>query len=49
MALRLYLNHNVPRVHQLSCSVGAFVRDLELVAKACKPEELSGRVEYLPL
>ena len=35
--------------HQLSCSVGAFVQDLELLAKACEPEELRGRVEYLPL
>ena len=35
--------------HQLNCSVGACVRDLELLAKVCEPEELRGRVEYLPL
>ncbi len=35
--------------HQLRCSVGALVRDLELLAGICDPEELRGRIEYLPL
>ncbi len=35
--------------HQLNCSIGTCVRELEHLAKACEPEELRGRVEYLPL
>ena len=35
--------------HQLRVTVGACVRDLELIAKATDPEDLANRVEYLPL
>ena len=36
-------------VHQLHVSIGACIRDLELIAKAAHPEDLDDRVEYLPL
>lgn len=35
--------------HQLGISVGACIRDLEVIAKAGELEDLSDRVEYLPL
>jgi len=35
--------------HQLRASIGACIRDLELIAKAAEPEELLNWVEYLPL
>lgn len=35
--------------HQLRVSIGACVRDLELIAKAADPQDLANRVEYLPL
>ena len=35
--------------HQLHGSIGQYVRDLELIAKATDPEEWIGRVEKLPL
>lgn len=35
--------------HQRNVSVGKCVQDLEIIAKACPPEELSDRVTYLPL
>ncbi|GAK59828.1 hypothetical protein U27_06814 [Candidatus Vecturithrix granuli] len=35
--------------HQLRTSIGKCVRDLELIAKVGEPEELSNRVEFLPL
>ena len=35
--------------HQARASIGECVRDLELLAKACQPSEMAGRVEYLPL
>ena len=34
--------------HQLNVTVGQCVDDLELIAKAGEPEDLAGRVEYLP-
>ena len=34
--------------HQLHGTVGAFVKDLELVAKASTPDEWVGVVEHLP-
>src|SRR5262245_12217703 len=34
--------------HQLGVTIGQFVRDLELIAKASEPEEWSNVVEYLP-
>lgn len=35
--------------HQLWVPAGRMIADLELMAKALAPEELAGRVEYLPL
>ena len=35
--------------HQLHGSIGQYVRDLELIAKATEPDEWVGRVEKLPL
>jgi hypothetical protein len=35
--------------HQLHGSIGQYVRDLELIAKATDPEDWNGRVEKLPL
>ncbi len=35
--------------HQLRVTIGACIRDLELIAKAADPLDLANRVEYLPL
>ena len=35
--------------HQLRVGIGQCVADLELIAKACDPSELAGRVWHLPL
>ena len=35
--------------HQLSITIGRFIRDLEMLAVACEPEDFDGRVEFLPL
>ena len=35
--------------HQLRVTIGHCIADLELLAKVCDPEDLVGRVEYLPL
>lgn len=35
--------------HQLSITIGRFVRDLELLALAGESEHFDGRVEFLPL
>jgi hypothetical protein len=35
--------------HRLRVTVGDCVRDLELIASASEPEELTGRVLFLPL
>ena len=35
--------------HQLRGSIGAYVRDLQLIATASTPEEWQGVVEHLPL
>ena len=35
--------------HQLSTTIGRFIRDLELLAVAGEPEDFDGRVEFLPL
>lgn len=35
--------------HQLRVTIGACVRDLELIAQAAEPKDLANRVEYLPL
>jgi predicted nuclease of predicted toxin-antitoxin system len=36
-------------VHPLRLSIGACVRELELIAKAAEPEDLMNRVSVLPL
>lgn len=35
--------------HQLQVSIGVCIRELELLAKIANPEDLTDRVEYLPL
>ncbi len=35
--------------HQLRITIGEFVEDLELIAKATGLEEWRGRIEYLPI
>jgi hypothetical protein len=35
--------------HQLGVTIGQCIRDLEMIAKAGEPEDLAGRVEFLPL
>jgi hypothetical protein len=35
--------------HQLLVPIGDCVRDLEIIAKVCNPEDFVNRVEYLPL
>jgi len=35
--------------HQLRVSIGGCIRDLELISKACEPQDFVNRVEYLPL
>lgn len=35
--------------HQLRITIGQCVEDLSLIAEAGEPEDLAGRVEYLPL
>ena len=35
--------------HQLRVSIGVCVRDLELIAKICEPDDLRNAVEFLPL
>ncbi len=34
--------------HQLGGTIGQFVRDLELIAKASEPDEWTNTVEYIP-
>ena len=35
--------------HQRRVSIGVAVRDLELIAKVCDPEEFQNAIQYLPL
>lgn len=35
--------------HQQLVTIGNCIRDLEIIAKASKPEDLANRVQYLPL
>ena len=35
--------------HQMRVSIGACVHDLEIIAKACEPDDMQNRVEFLPL
>ena len=41
--------HGVIFAHQLRVSIGACVRDLDIIAKVAEPEDLLNRVEFLPL
>lgn len=34
--------------HQLGISIGACIRDLEIITKVAEPEYLANRVEFLP-
>lgn len=36
-------------VHQLRITIGTCIANLELIAKVAEPEDLTNRVEYLPL
>lgn len=35
--------------HQLNATIGQCIEDLELIAKACDPSDLSGQVIYIPV
>jgi len=35
--------------HQLRVTIGRCIEDLELLAKACEPEDFRDRVKHLPL
>lgn len=35
--------------HQLRVSIGGCIHDLETVARVARPEDMAGRVEFLPL
>jgi predicted nuclease of predicted toxin-antitoxin system len=35
--------------HQLDVTIGQCIRDLEMIAKAGEPEDMAGRVEFLPM
>ncbi len=35
--------------HQLRITIGACIRDLELIAKVGEPQDIADQVEYLPL
>ena len=41
--------HGVIYAHQLRVSIGTCVHDLEIIAKAGEPEDLSNGVQFLPL
>ncbi|MDY6806852.1 MAG: DUF5615 family PIN-like protein [Cyanobacteriota bacterium] len=41
--------YGVIYAHQKRLSIGKCVQDLEIIAKACFPEEFADRVTYLPL
>jgi len=41
--------HGVIHAHQLRVSIGACIRDLEIIAKAGEPEDLQNVVQFLPL
>ena len=41
--------HGVIYTHQLRVSIGTCVHDLEIIAKAAEPEDLSNGVQFLPL
>ena len=41
--------YGVIYAHQLRVSIGTCVNDLELIAKSCDPEDIIGKVQFLPL
>ena len=41
--------YGVIYAHQLHVSIGDCIRNLEIIAKAGEPEDLSNRVQFLPL
>ena len=41
--------YGVIYAHQLRVSIGACVHDLEIIAQAGEPEDITGRVQFLPL
>ena len=41
--------YGVIYAHQLRITIGACIRDLELIAKAGEPEDVMNRVQFLPL
>lgn len=41
--------YGVVYVHQQRLAIGQIVSDLHLIAEVCMPDDLAGRVEYLPL
>ena len=41
--------HGVIYSHQLSCSIGTCVNDLEIIAKVAEPSDLINAVIFLPL
>ncbi|HEX6904463.1 MAG TPA: hypothetical protein VF789_32445 [Thermoanaerobaculia bacterium] len=51
MSLTLYFDENVSRAILAGVRLRGVdcVRDLELIAKVADPEDLAGRVQFLPL
>ncbi len=41
--------HGLIYAHQTQISIGACIRDLEMIAKLCDPDDLLNRVEFLPI
>ena len=41
--------YGVIYAHQLRVSIGTCVNDLELILKSCEPEDIIGKVQFLPL
>ena len=41
--------YGVIYAHQLRVSIGTCVNDLELILKSCEPEDIVGKVQFLPL
>ena len=41
--------HGLIYAHQLRISIGACIRDLEIIAKAGEPEDLMSKIQFLPL
>ena len=35
--------------HQQNVTIGQCVRDIELIAKVCEPEDMANTVQYIPL